>query len=73
VKGRRDPLALAALGLLGIGSLLLFLFEVWFTRLLGVLALFAFVACGVFAIATPALLQDETERDDELPAAEGDP
>jgi hypothetical protein len=73
VRDRRDPLALAALGLLASGSLLLLLFEFWFTRLLGVLALFAFVACGVFAIATPALLgENGKEGDDELQAAEGD-
>jgi hypothetical protein len=66
VSGRRDPLALAAVGLLAVGSALLLLFDFWFTRLLGVLALFAFVACGVFAIATPALLGEETEGDDEL-------
>jgi hypothetical protein len=66
MRGERDRLALAAVALLGLGSLLLLLFELWFTRLLGVAALFAFIVCGVFAIATPALLQDETERDHEL-------
>ena len=66
MSGRQDPLALAAVGLLAFWSALLLLFDFWFTRLLGVLALFAFVACGVFAIATPALLGDEKEGDDEL-------
>ncbi len=51
-------LALAALVL---GVLLLVPFDAWFTRLLGVLALFAFVVAGVFAIATPALLDDDDE------------
>jgi preprotein translocase subunit SecD len=49
-------LALAALVL---GVLLLVPFEAWYTRLLGVLALFAFVIAGVFAIASPALLDDD--------------
>ncbi len=51
-------LALAALVL---GVLLLVPFDAWFTRLLGVLALFAFVVAGVFAIANPALLDDDDE------------
>jgi hypothetical protein len=59
---RRDPLALAALVVGALGALLLFAFEEWFTRLLGVLGLFAFVVAGVFAIANPAFLEDE--RDD---------
>jgi hypothetical protein len=53
-----------ALGVLAAGGLLLFLFEAWFTRLLGVVLLFAAVALGVFAIATPeALTDDETPGD----------
>ena len=51
-------LALAARVL---GVLLLVPFDAWFTRLLGVLALFAFVVAGVFAIANPALLDDDDE------------
>jgi O-antigen ligase len=46
------------------GVALMIPFEAWWTRLLGVLCLFAFVACGVFLVATPAYLQredDETE------------
>ena len=49
---RRDPLTLAALAALVLGFLLLVVFDAWFTRLFGVLALFAFVVTGVFAIAT---------------------
>ncbi|MGH2948319.1 MAG: hypothetical protein ACRDPC_19035 [Solirubrobacteraceae bacterium] len=41
------------------GALLLFLFDAWYTRAVGVLALFAFIVAGVFAIADPALLDDE--------------
>jgi hypothetical protein len=54
------PLALPALVALIVGCGLLILFDVWYARLLGVLALFAFIVIGVFAIATPALL----DRDD---------
>jgi hypothetical protein len=61
VTPRRDPLALVALVALGLGSLLLVVFDAWFTRLLGVLALFVFIVCGVFAIATPALLEHDEE------------
>jgi hypothetical protein len=56
---RRPPLAMAALAALVAGSLLLFLFEHWFTRLLGVLSLFASIVLGVFAVADPAFLEDE--------------
>jgi len=41
---------------LGAGLLLMLLFEAWFTRLLGVAALFAFIVSGVFLIADPAFL-----------------
>jgi peptidoglycan/LPS O-acetylase OafA/YrhL len=60
---RRDPLVLGALVAGALGALLLFFFEEWFTRALGVLGLFAFVVAGVFAIATPSFL--EGEREDE--------
>ena len=56
---RRPPLAVAALIALVAGSLLLFAFELWITRLAGVLCLFASVVLGVFAIADPAFLEDE--------------
>jgi hypothetical protein len=59
---RRDPLVLAALGAGALGALLLIVFDEWFTRLLGVLALFAFIAMGVFAIASPALLEREEDE-----------
>jgi preprotein translocase subunit SecD len=58
---RRDPLAIVALIAVVVGFVLLVAFDAWFTRLLGVLALFAFVAAGVFAIASPALLEQEEE------------
>ena len=42
-----------------LGTLLLILFEEWFTRLAGVLALFAFIVLGVFAIASPSFLEQD--------------
>jgi hypothetical protein len=51
--------ALAALAAGALGALLLFLFEEWFTRALGVLGLFVFILLGVFAIATPSFLEEE--------------
>jgi hypothetical protein len=58
---RRDPLALAALAAGALGFALLVLVDVWFVRVLAVLLLFTFIAAGVFAIATPALLDDDDE------------
>jgi hypothetical protein len=45
---------------LGAGLVLMIGFEEWYTRLFGVLALFAFIVGGVFLIADPKFLQ----RDD---------
>jgi hypothetical protein len=45
-----------ALGVLGV--VLMIPFDAWYTRALGVLALFGFVVAGVFAIAAPANLED---------------
>jgi MYXO-CTERM domain-containing protein len=56
---KRGPLALLALVALIVGCGLLIPFDAWLARLLGVLALFAFIVTGVFAIATPALLGQE--------------
>jgi hypothetical protein len=47
---------------LGAGLLLMLLFEAWFTRLLGVAALFAFIVSGVFLIADPTFLAAEHEE-----------
>ena len=47
------------LGCLAAGLALMLAFESWITRLLGVLALFAFIVIGVFLIADPALLAEE--------------
>jgi hypothetical protein len=45
---------------LAAGLVLMIGFELWFTRVLGVLALFAFIVTGVFVIADPEFL----DRDD---------
>ena len=47
---------------LGAGLLLMLLFEAWFTRLLGVAALFAFIVSGVFLIADPAFLAADDDE-----------
>ena len=49
--------------LFAIGALLLVLFDAWYLRAAGVLALFGFIVAGVFAIADPALLEEETEEE----------
>jgi hypothetical protein len=46
----------AALACFALGSGLLFPFDRWFTILPGVLLLFAFIVCGVFALASPERL-----------------
>ena len=46
---------------LGVGLLLMLLFEAWFTRLAGVACRFAFIVTGVFLIADPAFLSAEDE------------
>lgn len=51
-----------ALGCFALGVLLMIPFELWFTRVLGVAALFAAIVTGVFAIARPEFLED-ADRD----------
>jgi hypothetical protein len=46
---------------LGAGLLLMLLFEAWYTRLVGVAALFAFIVTGVFLIADPAFLTGDDD------------
>jgi hypothetical protein len=48
---------------LGLGLLLMLLFETWFTRLAGVACLFAFIVSGVFLIADPAFLAAGDDED----------
>jgi hypothetical protein len=49
------------LGSLAVGLVLMIGFEAVLTRVVGVLALFAFIVSGVFLIADPAFL----DRDDD--------
>jgi hypothetical protein len=58
---RRRPLLVFMFACLGAGLLLMLLFEVWVTRALGVVALFAFIVSGVFLIADPAFLAAEDD------------
>ena len=58
-------LGVVALGCFVLGVALMIPFEYWFTRVLGVGALFAAIVVGVFAIATPDFLAAEDE-DDQL-------
>jgi hypothetical protein len=58
-------LGAVALGCFALGVALMIPFEYWFTRVLGVAALFAAIVVGVFAIATPELLGAD---DDDGPA-----
>ena len=50
------------LGCLVVGLALMLVFESAITRVLGVLALFAFIVIGVFLIADPAFLTEEEEE-----------
>jgi hypothetical protein len=61
---KRDPLAYAALAAGALGFALLLVLDAWFARVLGVLCLFTFIVAGVFAIASPALLDED---EDEVP------
>jgi hypothetical protein len=45
-----------------VGALLMVLFDAWFTHLIGVLCLFAFIVTGVFAIASPPFLEQDREE-----------
>ena len=51
------------LGCLGAGLVLMLGFESAITRVVGLLALFAFIVIGVFLIADPAFLAAEDEED----------
>jgi type IV secretory pathway TrbD component len=46
-----------------VGALLMVVFDAWFTRLIGVLCLFAFIVTGVFAIASPPFLEHDREEE----------
>jgi len=61
---RRRPLLLFMFAMLGIGMLLMLLFEHWVTRVVGVATLFAFIVSGVFLIADPAFLAAGDDGED---------
>jgi hypothetical protein len=54
-------LPLLALGSFAVGAALLFLFELVLTRVFGIALLLGAIVMGVFAIATPELLEAEDE------------
>jgi hypothetical protein len=54
-------LTLAAIAAFTVGVALMIPFEATATRILGVVALFAFIVIGVFAIARPERLGDRDE------------
>ena len=58
------------LGCFGVGVVLMVGFEHVLTRILGLLALFAFLVMGVFLIADPASLGMEEEGMPDEPRAE---
>jgi type IV secretory pathway TrbD component len=58
----RDPLVVGALAAGVLGIVLLFFLDDWLARALGVLCLFGFIVAGVFAIASPALLDDDEDE-----------
>lgn len=60
---RRRPLLLFMFACLGVGMLLMLIFEHWTTSVVGITALFAFIVSGVFLIADPAFLAAEDEGD----------
>jgi hypothetical protein len=60
---RRRPLLLFMLGCLGLGMLVMLVFEHWVFRVIGVTTLFAFIVSGVFLIADPAFLAADDDGD----------
>jgi len=56
-------LLLPTLAAVGVGTLAMLLFESTATRIVGVLGIFAFIALGVFMIATPEYLSSEDDAD----------
>jgi hypothetical protein len=58
---RRARLRVFMLAALTVGAILMFVFEATVTRVIGVVALFAFVVSGVFLIADPAMLDADDE------------
>jgi hypothetical protein len=59
---RRRPLLVFMFACLGVGLVVMLLFETWLTRTVGVVALFAFIVSGVFLIADPAFLAADDDE-----------
>ena len=66
----RRPLAVFMLASLAVGLVLMLVFHAPVTRIVGVLALFAFIVSGVFLIADPSFLGPD---DDHPSLGEGEP
>lgn len=64
MSSRRPPLAVIAVVVFGLGVGLMVPFESTVTRIGGILALTAFVVCGLAAIADPDFLAADAEEDD---------
>jgi hypothetical protein len=65
MSARRPRLALTAVVAFVIGVAVMIPFESTITRVVGIVALAAFVGCGIAAIAEPGFLAaDEGEEDD---------
>ena len=63
----RRPLMAFMFGSLGLGLVLMLVFETTVTRVVGVLSLFAFIVSGVFLIADPAFLGPDHDSSDAHP------
>jgi hypothetical protein len=59
----KRPLMGVMLGCLAIGMVLMLVFDSAIARVVGVVALFAFIVTGVFLIADPAFLAAEDDED----------
>jgi hypothetical protein len=57
---RRAAFALM-FGALAVGLVVMLASEAWYARVVGVVALFTFIICGVFLIADPAFLVAEDD------------
>ncbi|HWT21998.1 MAG TPA: hypothetical protein VN213_00680, partial [Solirubrobacteraceae bacterium] len=61
-QGRpKGPLVTLMLASIVVGAIVMLVFDTWYTRLVGVLALFTFVVSGVFAITGSGLLDPDDE------------
>ena len=68
----RSPLALFMLGAFVTGATLMVLFEATITRVFGMGALVAFMASGLFLVASPEMLEPDESRHDHQPPRRDD-